>query len=268
MYEPTLKKKIIISVIILLLILGIGGATIYTFKDDTKEGSNNKDNTPNEVIKDNEEDNSTESNDTEIKDDVEDNSSNQPTQPTSKDENAPVVVPVNPSKLSFYQGKAEVNERFNVKNWLPGDKETKYYQVLVNHNQDVELYFDVDIIDETKNLSEILNIKITVVETGEIVFNGTMKQIEKNQEIYKLLQNNNNESIVELEIEVSLPTSAGNEYQGAMLNADFIWYVLNEEALVPPTGIRGNVTVWLTIMVVTGGLLVILMKKKGDASEN
>ncbi len=173
-------------------------------------------------------------------------------------------------KLSFYKGNSETNERFNVKNMLPGDSITKYYQVKVNHKDDLDIYFDVKVTKQTKNIDEMLNIKITTLNNDEIMYDGPIKDIKENLIIYKMKKNSENETIFDLKIEVSLPTSTDNKYQNSELIADFIWYIEDEDVLIPPTGYFKNITLWRILFFITGGILVILLlrKKKGDVHEN
>lgn len=160
--------------------------------------------------------------------------------------------------LELYQGKPGDNERFEVKNMFPGDTETKYFCLKVNHNKDIDLFFRADITEQTKNLGDVLHIKVTHLESGKELFDGAFSEIN-GREFSELLKVNEEKStIAYYQVDVSLDTSVGNDYQAAKLTADFEWYVKDDGGLTPPqTGDTTNLTLW--IILAASSLLLILL---------
>ncbi len=141
--------------------------------------------------------------------------------------------------IELYRGQSADNDAFNAQNMFPGDTVTKYYCLKVYHRAYVAVRFDVTDITETKSLGNILNIKVTKYnEDGsgeEVVCNDSFNNIKGTTYNTVFSVNATKETIAYYKIEVSLPTSAGNEYQGASLSADFNWYA--EDPGTPPTHI-------------------------------
>ena len=65
--------------------------------------------------------------------------------------------------LELYKTKPEDNEKFEVENMLPGDTVTRYFCVRVNHGEALDLYFSADVTGQTKQLGDVLEIKVTRV---------------------------------------------------------------------------------------------------------
>ena len=162
------------------------------------------------------------------------------------------------AKLILYQGKSGDNEKFEVRNMLPGDCVTKYFCIKAYHNTDITLFFHTEVTEETKALGDVLHIKLTHLETGKVLCDASFSEVGK-QELSELLQKNQqDESIAYYQIDVSMDTSVGNEYQAAMLKADFRWYVKDENGLTPPqTGDATNVILW-SVLALSSFLLVLL----------
>ena len=55
-----------------------------------------------------------------------------------------------------------------LRTYSPGDIITKSYCVKVYHNDEVTLIFKPEVTDQIKNLGDILNIKVTHVQTGNV----------------------------------------------------------------------------------------------------
>ncbi len=142
------------------------------------------------------------------------------------------------SVIELYLGQNSDNDPFKAQNMFPGDTVTKFYCLKVYHKADVTVYFNVTDIVDTKSLGNILNLKVTKFNadgSGEqIVCNDSFSNIKNNTYNTVFSTNAEKETIAYYKIEVSLPTSAGNEYQGASLSADFNWYAENPDP-TPPT---------------------------------
>ncbi len=140
--------------------------------------------------------------------------------------------------VELYLGQNADNDAFTAQNMFPGDTVTKFYCLKVYHKADVTIYFNVTDIIETKSLGNILNIKVTKFNedgSGEqIVCNDSFSNIKDDTYNTVFSVNTSQETIAYYKIEVSLPTSAGNEYQGASLSAKFNWYAENPDP-TPPT---------------------------------
>lgn len=166
--------------------------------------------------------------------------------------------------LKLYQGSPSVNQKFEVKNMLPGDTITKYFSVQVNHKRDITLFFNAEITSEKKNLGDVLHVVVEHLETGEILCDAPFSEIDE-QEFAELLKANaQNQTVASYKIDVSVSTSIGNEYQGAGLTADFNWYVKDDGGLTPPdTGDDPTLIIVSVVFVLAAaGLLVLLLIKR------
>ncbi|MBM6921157.1 hypothetical protein H6A12_08325 [Phocea massiliensis] len=169
--------------------------------------------------------------------------------------------------LKLYQGSPSVNQKFEVKNMLPGDTITKYFSVQASHNQDITLFFNTEITSEKQNLGDVLHVVVEHVETGKILCDAPFSEIDGQDFAEVLKANAQNQTVATYKIDVSVSTSIGNEYQGAGLTADFNWYVEDEGGLTPPdTGDDPTlIVVSVVFLLAAVGLLVMLLikRKKG-----
>ncbi len=274
------KLKPIVIVIILLFILGIG--TVVTvnnvFNSNDKLNEGNKITESNSENNNNQEENPSSDEESSVENTEEnnngDNSTNQNNgsnnnqdndsgnnKPNNNPSNNKEEVPSNTKILSLYKGQPNINERFYVKNMMPGDIETKYYKLKVNHSKDLDVFFGTKIKHQTNSLDEILSIKVILLNTNEIIYDGTMKELQNNDKLIKLKHVPNNESNIDMKIEVSLPKEAGNEYQNTVLTADFLWYVIDEDALIPPTKYDKNNIIGITLVVLLGVFIFFIYSK-------
>lgn len=138
--------------------------------------------------------------------------------------------------IELYKNNPSDNEKFTAQNLFPGDIITKSYCVKVYHNDEVTLIFKPEVTDQIKNLGDILNIKVTHVQTGNVLCNASFNQVKDTEFPLELAVGDSNETTVDFTIEVSLATSVGNEYMLSSLNADFNWMVSGDDdgSLVPP----------------------------------
>lgn len=173
------------------------------------------------------------------------------------------------AKLELYQGKPGDNQKFEVSNMLPGDSVTQYFCVKVYHNANITLFFNTEVTEETKNLGDALHIKVTHMETGKVLCDAPFSEIDGQDFSEFLAKNAQGETAAYYQINVFLDTSVGNEYQAAMLQADFEWYVKDEGGLTPPpqTGDTTNLVLW-TVLTLSSLLLLLLLlltrRRKGD----
>lgn len=163
------------------------------------------------------------------------------------------------AKLELYAGRPDANQKFEVNNMLPGDTEPRYFCVRAHHNADIELFFRSDVTEQTKLLGDALRIQVTHLDSGKVLCDAPFAEIDGKEVSEVLTANAQGETIAYYRIDVSLDTSAGNEYQAAMLQADFQWYVEDEDGLTPPpqTGDTTNLILWITLA--ASSLLLILL---------
>lgn len=162
-------------------------------------------------------------------------------------------------KVELYKGKLGDNQRFEVKNMLPGDTETKYFCLKAYHDNDIDLYFKAEITEQTKSLGNALHIKVTHLETGRVLYDAPFSEIDGKEFVELLKANSEKATTAYYQIDVSLDTTVGNEYQVARLTADFEWYVKDEGGLTPPpTGDNTNVLMWI-ILAGSSFLLMFLL---------
>lgn len=177
----------------------------------------------------------------------------------SDENSSPEVDKPSATVLELYAGRPDANQRFEVSNMLPGDSETKYFCVKAYHDADIDLFFRADVSEQTKSLGDVLHIKVTHLDTGRVLCDAPFSEID-GQEVSELLTANaEGETTAYYQIDVSLDTSVGNEYQAARLLADFEWYVEDEGGLTPPpqTGDTTNLALW--IILAASSLLLILL---------
>lgn len=165
--------------------------------------------------------------------------------------------------LELYKGHGVDTVPFAADNLLPGDTITQYYGVKISHREDVTLLFRPDVTEETRALGSVLHIKVTNMETGDILCDGKFAEVDGKEISQMVAANGAEESISYYEVTVSLDTSAGNEYQAARLLADFHWYAAGEEDLIrpPQTGDIFMILLW-TVIAVSAALLILLVVNK------
>lgn len=193
--------------------------------------------------------------------------------PTNSDTSAPSNTANGNSgqaiTIELYKGKASDNEKFQVHNMLPGDSEVKYFAVKVNHHKNVDVFFNAEVTEQTKNLANVLNIKVTHLENGNVLYNGSFADINKDGYSELFATNSSTETVAYYKIEVSLPTSTGNECQQAKLMADFNWFVKDRDALdSPQTGDTSNIVLWFVLMLSSLMMIIILLFSKRNEKED
>ncbi len=194
-----------------------------------------------------------------------DNGTEQPTDRTETEATAPTESTEANAEdkavvLALYKGQASDNESFQVQNLLPGDTEVKHFALKVSHHADVTVYFNAEITEQTKSLADVLHIKVTRMENGRVIYDGTWADMNTAGYGETLTATQSTETVAYYKIEVSLPTTAGNEYQGAKLTADFTWTVKDTDALdPPPTGDNSPITLYFTVMCCSLAVIMILL---------
>ncbi len=161
--------------------------------------------------------------------------------------------------VELYKGQASDNRKFLVTDMLPGDRETVCYAIKVSHSESVALYFNIRLNENTADLADALNIKITRLDSEKVIYDGAFSSLKTDECAYNISYTDKKETVVYYKIEVSLPESAGNEYMAARLSADFTWYVKDDGILLPPeTG--DNSVFWVLLIVASSfGIMIVLM---------
>ncbi len=260
-------KLVIVILIILLLISGacLAGRVLYLrFFADQKVTAVVPDNL---IGEESDDDSDKEDTDTEGENDTTSTESEESTNQSGAQSSTPKAA-----TLTLYRTKPSDNEKFEVRNMLPGDVEVKYFCVKASHEKDIVLTFSAEITEETKNLGEILHIKVTHLDTQKVLYDGVFRDMDLNGYEETLLGNSKKETTAYYEIEVSLPTSAGNEYQAAMLKADFKWFVKDADSLSNPlTGDDTNAVSWIIILcaaLAMAGAMLLWRRKKDEEEKD
>ena len=183
---------------------------------------------------------------------------------TSADSYAPQASETDPrvraTELQLYRNHASDNEQFEAQNMLPGDTVTQYFCVRAYHDAAASLVFETEITDQTNNLGDVLRIKVTDLGSGTVLCDAPFSEVD-GRAVSSLLQANaDGESTVYYQVDVSMSTSVGNEYQASLLRADFNWYIDGEESLTPSpsTGEGRDIVLW-SALAVSSLLLIILL---------
>lgn len=163
------------------------------------------------------------------------------------------------------------NSRFEVSNMFPGDSVTKYFCVRAYHDAQITLYFRADVTEQTKELGNVLHIKVTRLDNGTVLLEDVFNGID-GKELSELLPvSAGNETECYYQVDVYLDTSVGNEYQAANLKADFSWFVKDDSGMTPPskTGDDADLLLWVAVAIGALLMLLILLKRRreGEAHE-
>lgn len=166
---------------------------------------------------------------------------------------------------------------------LPGDKLDPIVETIdIAHDRDSKLCFRLEPHDDRNDannpekLSDIMDIKITIEGSG-VVFDGKIgeaKNFSFDSYVPKDIAS------VKYTFEISMPTSAGNEYQNSEFLLDLIWTVPEEyiDTLVPyeipVTGISGFISnmnsfdmVKAACMVTAVALVIVMFKTRKKTAD-
>lgn len=175
------------------------------------------------------------------------------------------------AKMKLYNRQPEDNIPFEVENMLPGDSETKYFGVQVSYCNALTVNFRATVRDGYEKLAEVMKIRIKLLSTDEIVYDGLMRDMPSCV-TYKLYSEKDTTEEFYYEITAYLDTSVGNEYQNKSLIADFNWSVEEVSNLVSPprTGSITHMAAWCALAVSSAFVIVILLiaRKRKEDDEN
>lgn len=277
MTEKKMSKKIktIIAILLALLILSAGALAVRVVYLNFFA-----DNTATTVVPDNliGEDENTSAPDTSVPTTDENNNTESSSESTGTETTAPETSAPTESTgtnigntntetkaavIELYKGQPSDNEKFKVENMLPGDSETKYFAVKMSHHADAIVYFNAVVTEQTRSLADVLHIKITHLENGKVIYDGTFANMHTEGYGETFATTQSTETVAYYKIEVSLPTFAGNEYQATKLLADFTWTVKDTGALdSPQTGDNSNIMLYFIIMLCSFAMVIILLFTK------
>ncbi len=100
---------------------------------------------------------------------------------------------------------------------------------------------------------------ITHLENGTVLYDGTFADMDADGYGELFATSEKTETIAYYKIEVSLPTTATNEYQAAKLLADFEWKVSDAEILDPPQTGDTSIMYAFFFMISSLALLIVLL---------
>lgn len=173
--------------------------------------------------------------------------------------------------ISLYARNPEENIAFQAGNLFPGDRESKYFRILVSHHDQVTVHYKAAVRPGYEKLAEVLMVRIELLTTGETLYDGLMGDMPESL-THKLTGSGDDE--LYCRITAYLDTSVGNEYQGKDLLADFKWWV-EETGNLNPTPATGDMLpvrlLTLTTLVsglLAAGLMVLLARKRKEDGTN
>ena len=132
------------------------------------------------------------------------------------------------TSLELYKNHAKDNEPFQVSNMVPGDKVSQDFTVRIHHKDQVTLYFKGLVTKQSKDLGDVLQIRVTDQDSGKVICQGTFNTINNKEYSQEIAQSGSGQTDVTYQVDAWLDTSVGNAYQKAFLDADFQWYVKDD----------------------------------------
>lgn len=143
--------------------------------------------------------------------------------------------------LELYKKHAQDNEAFQVSNMVPGDKVSQDFTVRIHHKEQVTLYFKGLVTKQSKDLGDVLQVRVTDKNSGKAICQGTFNTINNKEYSQEIAQSGSGQTDVTYQVDAWLDTSVGNAYQKAFLDADFQWYV-KDDGNTEPTQPSDNPT--------------------------
>lgn len=174
--------------------------------------------------------------------------------------------------LFLHANQATDNTPFAVPNMFPSDVETRYYCVQVCYRQTVTVRYHADIRPGYEKLAEVLKTRITLLTTGEVLYDGLMRDMPDSLNHTLTTKKDVDTQELFYQIDVYLDTSVGNDYQNKQLIADFRWWVEETENLEPPPK-TGDETPLLLFGILAGVsvlgiiILIIVVKRKEEGED-
>ena len=141
---------------------------------------------------------------------------------------------------------------------FPGDSIINNYCVKVSYKNTITVRYHADIKPGYEKLAEVLKVKVNLINKGEILYDGLMKDMPEALK-HTLTSKASDREALYYEITAYLDTKVGNEYQNKDLVANFQWWVEETGNLEPPkTGDTFNPVMWI-LLAGTSSLIIILL---------
>ena len=185
----------------------------------------------------------------------------------TKENQGYLVETSNEAAVNFYEMHMNYNEKFHLENMFPGDVYSKGYAVTVNHIGPIDVTFKVVADPDTYLLSNALQVKM--IYNDSVIHEGSLQDFTY---VARINSNTERRDVLDYKVQVYLPTSAGNELQEEVCNADFYWTadeVIDETTgetgkLVPDTSsllstLTKNDFLYYGLIVIILGIVCILM---------
>lgn len=151
----------------------------------------------------------------------------------TKENQGYLVETSNESAVNFYEMHMNYNEKFHLENMFPGDAYSKGYAVTVNHIGPIDVTFKVVADPDSYLLSNALQVKMIYNDT--VIQEGSLQDFTY---VARINSNTEKRDVLDYKVQVYLPTSAGNELQEQVCNADFYWTA--DEVIDEKTGETGK----------------------------
>ncbi len=147
-------------------------------------------------------------------------------EPETTSPKPPIAVPddTNVKDIYFYHNNGVSNAPMELKNVFPGEHSVRYFSVKVKHTAPVLLCMDITVNRETKMLSGVVRATVTRVETGKVIYDGVLAAMNKRSCREELPFSPNSGTVATYKVDIYIPTSIGNEYQGALLDFNLNFY--------------------------------------------
>ena len=152
---------------------------------------------------------------------------------TTKENQGYLVETSNEAAVNFYEMHMNYNEKFHLENMFPGDVYSKGYAVTVNHIGPIDVTFKVVADPDTYLLSNALQVKM--IYNDSVIHEGSLQDFTY---VARINSNTERRDVLDYKVQVYLPTSAGNELQEQVCNADFYWTA--DEVIDETTGETGK----------------------------
>lgn len=160
-------------------------------------------------------------------------------------------------------------EAMGMAGMLPGDSsKEEAYTVSVKYSEPVKLHFGATLRTNGSADSQLLaeGLLITVYRDGELLYDGTVAGLAESQQAQEGLEIlEPSPTKLTYTIKVTLPTSAGNEYQNKSVTVDLKWWLTSDSGGSHPGG--GEVIVVpktgddfpMELMIGTAALALVLL---------
>lgn len=173
------------------------------------------------------------------------------------------AVPISVSEVVLSDNQFENSASLYTAHLLPGDSQTKRFQVQVSYQDSITLCFDTAIRSGGEKLSEVMKIKVHLPSTGELLYDGpivTMPTLTHELTSDKKVTQN-----IPYDVTVYLDPSADQSYQDLDFDAGLHWWASETDNL--RSSVRNEVVTALLVLAatITGALVTtVLIEEQKD----